>query len=724
MLPYNNLNAQAKKNWSGFTHTGYVNSIYATEKITWVATMGGLLKVDNASGNVEVLDRPNSGIPWSTANDVCVSGKTGNLWVAFSGGVCEFDGQNWLWHDLSVSPINYTSRETYRLFEDLEGSIWVSVMPVESNVNLTGGLARYDGKDWHKMMDFGMHTALKIDQTTDSTIWVASTLGLHNYRNGIWSDVLSESTVTTLYADGNKLLVSLYNKVNIYDGNTFTELGAGLSGVISVTKSGKDYWLGSDHGLYRVDNAGNTKLFTEQDGVPFGTCELGYNPSALRAIACTPQNNLFLGTSTRVIIKESLGNWKVIRTPENSLAGNYVHNINLDAAGRLMVNSFDAGCSVLEGNAWTNYNMCGSLQNNWIEATVRDGNNNLWVAQGGGMLSVLQNGVWKHYSESNCPIADPSGRGCAMIRTMSVDRNGQVWIGTDGAGIAHYNGKSWKVYTPDNSSFPKMDQTFAVSVSDIEFDEANNAWISTIDGGLVHFNRNTEIFTQYNRNNSNLPNNLLTCVSLDRNGDVWVGMAEFSVGDTGGYAMFHQGKFVMYSYWNTGFPVQEVLDLEFDSLNRCWLALNLSGVMCIANGDSLVQWIHYQNSPIASTDVLDIEIDRSGKVWIASTLGISLFDSRENQLSVIKPGYHVKGKLKLYPNPASSKIKLDFISESTGNADVHIYDMTGKLVQHLAAGIHKGQNQLELNVRQIPAGVFQVVLTHEGGIFSSGLLIE
>lgn len=724
ILPFNKLFGQAQKNWSGYTHTGYVNSICTSEKTTWVATMGGLLKIDNASGAVETWNRPNTGIPWSTANDVCVSGRTGNLWVAFSGGLYEFDGQDWLWHDLSVAPMNFTSREIYRLFEDLSGDIWVSVMPIESNVNLTGGMARYDGNKWHKMTDFGLHTGLEIDQTSDSAIWVASTLGLYKYHKGVWSEVLSESSVTTVFADGNKLLVSMYNKVNIYEGNSVTELGTGLTSVSSITKVNSDYWLGSDHGLYRVDSSGTTKLFTEQDGVPFGDCGLGYNPEGVRAITCTPQNNLVLGTAERVIQRNPSGNWNIIRQSDKSLASNYVHNIELDDSGRLYVNGFDGGCSLLDGNEWTNYTMCENLQNNWIEASVRDGKNNLWVAQGGGMLSVLQNGVWKHYTETDCPIADPAGRGCAMIRTMAVDRNGQVWIGTDGAGIAHYNGQTWKVYKPENSSFPKKDDLFAVSVSDIEFDEANNAWISTIDGGLVHFNRNTEKFTQYSRKNSNLINDLLTCVSLDRNGDVWVGMAEFSGDDTGGYARFHQGNFIMYSYWNTGFPVQEVMDIEFDSLNRCWLGLNLSGAMLVADEDSLVRWVHYQNSPIASPDIQDIEIDPSGKVWMASIQGISVFDARGNQLSVTRPVRLIAGKLKVYPNPAASVINLVFHSGVSSTAEVNIFDMTGKLMLHKALEINAGENLVGLDIHQIPAGVYQVVLTHEGGVLSSGLIVE
>ncbi|MEN3039728.1 MAG: hypothetical protein ABDI07_11395, partial [Candidatus Kryptonium sp.] len=74
---------------------------------------------------------------------------------------------------------------------------------------------------------------------------------------------------------------------------------------------------------------------------------------------------------------------------------------------------------------------------------------------------------------------------------------GNKWIGT--GGLVKFDGKSWTVYNAKNSGLPDD------WVTSIAIDAQGNKWIGMEESGLVKFDG--KIWTVYNTSNSDLPNN-------------------------------------------------------------------------------------------------------------------------------------------------------------------------------------------------------------------------
>lgn len=64
--------------------------------------------------------------------------------------------------------------------------------------------------------------------------------------------------------------------------------------------------------------------------------------------------------------------------------------------------------------------------------------------------------------------------------------------------------------------------------------------------------------------------------------------------------------------------------------------------------------------------------------------------------------------LMIYPNPASSEVHVDFDAETTGIAEVCLFDLTGRVVRKTEYQIAEGPNNLSLEVQDVPEGMYLV----------------
>jgi len=63
-------------------------------------------------------------------------------------------------------------------------------------------------------------------------------------------------------------------------------------------------------------------------------------------------------------------------------------------------------------------------------------------------------------------------------------------------------------------------------------------------------------------------------------------------------------------------------------------------------------------------------------------------------------------KQMLYPNPASEYVTLEFITETTGDISIQIFNVTGQLQMVHEMTSQKGLNQLEIDVDTLPEGTY------------------
>lgn len=78
------------------------------------------------------------------------------------------------------------------------------------------------------------------------------------------------------------------------------------------------------------------------------------------------------------------------------------------------------------------------------------------------------------------------------------------------------------------------------------------------------------------------------------------------------------------------------------------------------------------------------------------------------------------GSLHIYPNPTNGKCHIEFSGPAT-NAIVSIYSSTGKLLQQLS---NVNGNGLDLDITDLPKGVYIIQMEEEGSVFHARLVLE
>jgi hypothetical protein len=65
----------------------------------------------------------------------------------------------------------------------------------------------------------------------------------------------------------------------------------------------------------------------------------------------------------------------------------------------------------------------------------------------------------------------------------------------------------------------------------------------------------------------------------------------------------------------------------------------------------------------------------------------------------------------LYPNPAAERIHLEFNASEDGQGEYTIYDLRGAVVAHSKIQTIEGENELEIDIHELPAGSYILQFT-------------
>lgn len=75
------------------------------------------------------------------------------------------------------------------------------------------------------------------------------------------------------------------------------------------------------------------------------------------------------------------------------------------------------------------------------------------------------------------------------------------------------------------------------------------------------------------------------------------------------------------------------------------------------------------------------------------------------------------------PNPATDQILLNFTTPQGGLVHLKISNLTGAVVEQKLIAAHAGQNQINVNLRHLPAGLYTYSLTYHDKTISRRLMI-
>jgi ligand-binding sensor domain-containing protein len=235
------------------------------------------------------------------------------------------------------------------------------------------------------------------------------------------------------------------------------------------------------------------------------------------------------------------------------------------------------------------------------------------------------------------------------------------------------------------------------------FQEGDYLWVGTNGGGLVKFNKSTSEFIVYGKWNSKLPDNRVSAIAIDGQGNKWIGT-------DGGLVMFDGVNWIVYNVRSSGLPSNSVRAISIDGVGNKWIGTWGGG---LAKFDG-VNWTTYNtsNSGLPDNYVQAIAIDKQGNKWIGTNVG-GLAVYREGGVILPveeKETNEIPSKFTLYqnyPNPFNPSTTIEFDIPERTNVKLIVYDILGREIETLIdKELEPGKYKINFTATNLPSGVY------------------
>lgn len=326
------------------------------------------------------------------------------------------------------------------------------------------------------------------------------------------------------------------------------------------------------------------------------------------------------------------------------LAQSQVKDIKQDSRKYLWVATLD-GLSKFNGKSFQNFYEKDGLASNKISRLFVDKKDNVWAVTTYGISIVSGDSI--HGFVHNEQLEDYT------IKEVLIHED-KLWISTAENGvfcfritndyfnpelIRHYyqpfsqvkikkiaqiNSRiyvstSKGIATIHNSEVKKLDFLEGIDISWIQENSLGELWISTVENGLYKYSKRK--LDSIQQENSNLPNNYLTNLLVDRKDRVWVcsssGLTEISEDDE-----------INHYFDKNGFEYDPEVVFE-DSEGNIWIGTNGSGLVKFTNKE--FKYIT-KNKELYSDKILSIAQDLNGAMWLG-TFGEGVSRLNDNKVS-------------------------------------------------------------------------------------------
>ncbi|GAC1310785.1 MAG: hypothetical protein NVSMB24_28780 [Mucilaginibacter sp.] len=355
-----------------------------------------------------------------------------------------------------------------------------------------------------------------------------------------------------------------------------------------------------------------------------------------------------------------LSGWVQLASAQNSdweLYNRYNHKLNYKNLKALAVDSkgnkwiiTDSGLVKFNGVVNTLYNYKNSGLPKYPTIVAVDKVDNIWIGTYYGVAKF--DGVkWSVFNEKNTGWPAHFN----YINVVSFDQAGNPWIGTD-AGVAKFDGTQWTSYTRANSGYSGR-------VSAIAAEANGTTWFAT-DSGLVKFNGNS--WYRYNKANSELPEDKIKDIAIDKNGNKWLAVDNWNlvkfdgtswkiyknaildfgidkitvdnnndlwIAGSKGVLKFDGNTFTEYNSGNSRLPWGIYTRvIAIDAGGNRWIAtedglVKMNAVPAVIKRDTL-GWAIFNktNSGLRNDNIYRLAIDQNGNKWIGSYAGLVKYD--------------------------------------------------------------------------------------------------
>lgn len=320
--------------------------------------------------------------------------------------------------------------------------------------------------------------------------------------------------------------------------------------------------------------------------------------------------------------------WTAYTMSNSLLPTDYVNSIDFDDNGDQYVGTTGGGAVHVRNSAWTIWNRSNTgVPINAVRLSVRDNDNNLWLAAASGNLdsSPYGFGVARLDAIDSTWSMVNHGIEVNQIVTGIIFEDTLRYVSTYGGGVTVYSDSGWIRYRYDTrTEFRYSDSSLQVfdvrpgmylpsdyiRAMDI-YEPVGAVWFATADGGAVR--KIGGCWETFNMGNSGLPSNQLWSIKVNRvNGDVSFGTAGFGV------AVLSGNNWTVYNSANSPFTDNFIASLGVKpSGDELWIGTGY-GVWVLEDDGDWRSYIANANNFIWGQFYSDIAFDSIGNVWVSA----------------------------------------------------------------------------------------------------------
>ena len=394
-----------------------------------------------------------------------------------------------------------------------------------------------------------------------------------------------------------------------------------------VTCIGSELWIGTQQGLYIVNELYDTVVNIKEDLMDGKSL----SDNSIEKIFKDREGGIWIGTSFMGVNYLPPRSMKfdrfVLLDNQNSIRNKMVSSLLEDRDGNIWIASVNSVIDIYNPQTGM-FQHLETNQQSWVSGLFEDRGNVVvgYFKNGADLISVPDHKI-KHYTGEDLGLNE------ATIYTIYRDRMDRLWVG---------NG--WSVFILDERKSKELirQPQFGMNfVYDIVEDADSNIWVATLGNGVYKYNQVTEQTTHYRHaygNPTSISSNSINSMYVDSFGKVW-----FST-DRGGICCYNKERnnFTAYSI-KDGLPDDVTYKILEDKDHNLWFGTN-NGLVRF-NPETQDVRVFRQSQGLPGNHFLNKAAlaSKSGKFYFGGVEGMVAFDPEHfDENSYIPPVFITK----------------------------------------------------------------------------------
>ena len=681
---------QQASSWKIYSSMRNVNDFVISGNSFWGASTGGAFQfipkdsIYNKFTKVEGM----SGISISSAT----ADNSGNIWFGSSNGALDYYNTSTKQIESITDILN--SNKTNKQIYSLQTSGDTIVAATDFGICLidTKNIVLYD--TFFKLGSLPSNTQINFAVKYD-LIYAASDYGViiqipgttnlsapeswnvYNTSNG-----LPSKNINKIVRYNNQIIAATDKGLSLYNGTGFVNFIPSLNNLnINDLFVSNDSLFILERNLYVHVYAGGNFIQTDTFPVPVTHIK---NDATYG----------LLGSSGSGIVQ--LKNSQLSYIYPNGPFANLFLNLAVSKDGSLWSSTGKDGNGVgfysLNNNNWTNYNMGNNpvLPMNDYYSIYAASDGAVYLGSWGRGFARIRNGNLSVFSTTNTGMLGiPKDPTYLVVTGFAQDSKNNLWILNYGAA----DRKNLAMLTTDSVYYhfqiPATSNLDLGYQMDLVIDQNDTKWYLSEDGaehGLIYFNENgtpkdpSDDKSGYVGGFNN--GNGVTCLVVDKNGDLWVGTTlgvnvvtnTYSITQSTTPQLGISSVFILRQ--------QSINCILVDPLNQKWVGTNQGLFVVNQDGTTLLTVYNSQNSPLLSDVITSLAIDENtGTVYASTGTGLISFKTTS-----VKPVQSFAG-LQVYPSPfkltnGTNQLTIDGL---IANTKIKILTIAGSLVKEFTS---------------------------------------